>query len=87
MPAADTEVLRAKGGGVLRGLTYNVFEVPVGVGGPASPLVTSAATPSVGAAGSVPTNPSELGALSEQLDNLSLLQIGTAFHRPGDSAI
>jgi outer membrane protein TolC len=74
LPAADTELLRAKGGGLLRGLTYDVFEVPVGVGGPASPLVTSAATPTVGAAGSVPTNPSELGALSEQLDNLSLLQ-------------
>jgi len=74
LPAADTDVLRTKGGGLPRGLTYNVFEVPVGVGGPASPLVTSAAVPSVGAAGSVPTNPSELGALSEQLDNLSLLQ-------------
>ncbi len=74
LPSADTELLRAKGGGLLRGLTYDVFEVPVGVGGPASPLVTAAATPSVGAAGSVPTNPSELGALSEQLDNLSLLQ-------------
>jgi outer membrane protein len=74
MPSADTEVLRAKGGGVLRGLTYNVFEVPVGVGGPASPLVTAAASPGVGAAGSVPTNPSELGALSEQQDNLSLIQ-------------
>jgi outer membrane protein len=73
MPSADTEFLRARGGGVLRGLTYNVLEVPVGVGGPASPLVTSAATLGVGAAGSVPTNPSELGALSEQLDNLSLL--------------
>jgi outer membrane protein len=64
MPSADTELLRAKGGGLLRGLTYNVFEVPVGVGGPSSPLVTAAATPTVGAAGSVPTNPSELGALS-----------------------
>jgi outer membrane protein TolC len=74
LPSADTELLRAKGGGLLRGLTYNVFEVPVGVGGPDSPLVTSAATPTVGAAGSVPTNPSELGALSEQLDNLSQLQ-------------
>ncbi len=71
LPSADTEVLRAKGGGLLRGLTYNVFEVPVGVGGPASPLVTAAASLGVGAAGSVPTNPSELGALSEQQDNLS----------------
>lgn len=74
MPAADTELERAKGGGGLRGLPYQVFEVPVGVGGPASPLVTSAATITVGAAGSVPTNPSELGALSQQLDNLALLQ-------------
>jgi outer membrane protein len=74
MPAADTELLRAKGGGGLRGLNYNVFEAPVGVGGPASPLITSAAALSVGAAGSVPTNPSELGALSEQQDNLSTLQ-------------
>ena len=74
IPSADTELLRAKGGGLLRGLTYDVFEVPVGVGGPSSPLVTAAAAPGVGAAGSVPTNPSELGALAEQLDNLSLLQ-------------
>lgn len=74
MPAADTEVLRTKGGGLPRGVPYDVYEVPVGVGGPASPLVTSAASLAVGAAGSVPTNPSELGALSEQLDNLSLLQ-------------
>ena len=43
LPSADTELLRAKGGGLLRGLTYNVFEVPVGVGGPDSPLVTSRA--------------------------------------------
>jgi outer membrane protein len=73
LPAADTELLRAKGGGVLRGLAYNVFEVPVGVGGPASPLVTAAATPSI-AAGSIPTNPSELGALAEAQDNLYLIQ-------------
>jgi outer membrane protein len=73
LPSADTEVLRAKGGGVLRGLAYTVFEAPVGVGGPDSPLVTAAATPSI-TAGSVPTNPSELGALAEQQDNLSLLQ-------------
>jgi outer membrane protein TolC len=74
LPAADTELQRAKGGGLLRGLNYNVFETPVGVGGPASPLITSSAALSVGAAGSVPTNPSELGALSEAQDNLSTLQ-------------
>jgi len=70
-PSADTEVQRAKGGGQLRGLLYNLAEVPVGVGGPDSPLVTNAASPTF-SAGSVPTNPSELGALAEAQDNLSV---------------
>ena len=71
LPSANTEVLRAKGGGLLRGFPYNLAEVPVGVGGPASPLVTSVAS-STFAAGSVPTNPSELGVLSSPQDNLSV---------------
>lgn len=71
-PSADTELQRAKGGGDLRGLQYNLAEVPVGVGGPNSPLVTSAASPTF-SVGSVPTNPSELGALAEAQDNLSVL--------------
>ncbi len=71
LPAADTEVLRAKGGGLLRGLPYTLAEVPVGIGGPASPLITNAAAPSI-SAGSVPTNPSELGVLSEPQDNLAV---------------
>jgi outer membrane protein TolC len=70
-PMADNELLRAKGGGVLRGLTYALAEAPVGVGGPASPLVTSAAVPAV-QSGAVPTNPSELGVLVEPQDNLSV---------------
>lgn len=72
MPTADSEVLRAKGGGLLRGFSYILAEAPVGVGGPASPLVTSAASSTV-AVGSVPTNPSELGVLAEQQTNLSVL--------------
>jgi outer membrane protein len=64
--------LRAKGGGLLRGLPYNLAEVPVGVGGPASPLVTAVASSSF-TVGSVPTNPSELGVLAEPQDNLSVL--------------
>jgi len=71
LPSAETEVQRAKGGGQLRGLLYNLAEVPVGVGGPDSPLVTSAASPTF-SVGSVPTNPSELGALAEAQDNLSV---------------
>jgi outer membrane protein len=72
MPTADSEVLRAKGGGLLRGFSYTLAETPVGVGGPASPLVTSAASSTI-AVGSVPTNPSELGVLAEQQTNLSIL--------------
>lgn len=72
LPSADNEILRAKGGGLLRGLSYNLAETPVGVGGPASPLVTSAGSPNI-SAGSVPTNPSELGVLAEPQDNLSVL--------------
>lgn len=72
MPTADSELLRAKGGGLLRGFSYNLAEAPVGVGGPSSPLVTTAASSTL-AAGSVPTNPSELGVLAEQQTNLSIL--------------
>lgn len=71
LPSAAAEVLRAKGGGGLRGLLYNLAEVPVGVGGPASPLVTSAASSNF-SVGSVPTNPSELGVLGTPLDNVSV---------------
>lgn len=72
MPTAESELLRAKGGGLLRGFSYNLAEAPVGVGGPSSPLVTTAASSTL-AAGSVPTNPSELGVLAEQQTNLSIL--------------
>ncbi len=71
LPSADTELLRAKGGGLLRGLPYILTEVPTGVGGPDSPLITSVAS-STFAVGTVPTNPSELGALASPQDNLSV---------------
>src|SRR5579862_7355445 len=40
LPSADSGVLRAKGGGIVRGLNYTLAEVPTGVGGPLSPLLT-----------------------------------------------
>src|SRR5208283_1107748 len=43
LPVGDVELLRAKGGGTLRGLNYTLAEVAAGVGGPLSPVVTSAA--------------------------------------------
>ncbi|MDQ2844140.1 MAG: hypothetical protein M3Y72_24490, partial [Acidobacteriota bacterium] len=41
---AGTEVLRASGGGTLRGIDYSVAESSTGVGGPGSPLLNSAAS-------------------------------------------
>jgi len=70
--AAHKDLLRAQGGGVTRGLQYLVNEVPLGIGGPASPLLESLGAQSSGGA-SIPTNPSELGVLNETQGNLSLL--------------
>ncbi len=72
-PVAGAELLRAKGGGTVRGLNYTLAEAPLGVGGPLSPLVTNAASAGSAVSGaSVATNASELGVLGEPQDNLSL---------------
>src|SRR5215472_2623184 len=39
-PVGNAELLRTQGGGVTRGLNYTLAEVPIGVGGPLSPVVT-----------------------------------------------
>lgn len=70
---ADTEVLRAKGGGLLRGLNLFVSEPPPGIGGPNGPLLTNLT------AGSTPspvvnTNFSDLALISQQQNNLSISQ-------------
>ena len=62
LPAADAELLRAKGGGTQRGLSFTLAEAPAGVGGTLSPVVTSAAiagrsTPPSKAACGPPVNP------------------------------
>ena len=41
---ADTDLLRAKGGGLLRGIPFLLAEAPTGVGGPLSPVVTNPAS-------------------------------------------
>ncbi len=72
LPTADTEVLRARGGGQLRGVLYTVQEVPAGIGGPNSPLVTTPATQTTPGT-SVPTNDSQLAVLGPVQDNDSVL--------------
>jgi outer membrane protein TolC len=74
LPAADSEFLRAKGGGLTRGLNYTLSEAPTGVGGPLSPVLTNpAVSGSVSSGSSVSTNALELGVLAGPQTNFSLL--------------
>ena len=74
LPTGDAELLRSQGGGTLRGLNYTLAEVPTGVGGPLSPVVTGAAVAGRATAGSsVASSATELGVLGEPQDNLSVL--------------
>jgi outer membrane protein len=40
-PTAQSETLRATGGGITRGILYDIRQLPAGVGGPGSPLLTT----------------------------------------------
>ena len=70
---ADTDLLRARGGGTVRGMNFTLAEAPTGVGGPLSPVLTNpAATGSATAGSSVSTNALELGVLGSPQTNLSM---------------
>ncbi|HEY3442303.1 MAG TPA: TolC family protein [Paludibaculum sp.] len=69
-PIARTEVLRASGGGLLRGLLYTLAETNTGVGGPSAQLLTTASRTLPGSP--VSTNPFETGALGIVQSNLSI---------------
>jgi outer membrane protein len=74
LDVASSDLLRAKGGGTVRGLNYVLSEAPVGVGGPLSPVVTNPAASGRASNGtSVATNALELGVLGEPQTNLSML--------------
>ena len=68
---ANTDLLRARGGGLLRGLSLLVNEPAPGIGGPNGPLLTnltSGSTPSP----LVNTNFSDIALISEQQNDLSI---------------
>src|SRR5271169_2880816 len=68
---ADTDLLRAHGGGLLRGLSLLVNEPPPGIGGPNGPLLTnltSGSTPTP----IVNTNFSDIALISQQQNSLSV---------------
>jgi outer membrane protein len=67
---ADTEVKRAKGGGVLRGLTYTIRELPQGVGGPGGPLLTTLGSSNT--IGQLNANSADLAVINQQQTNLSV---------------
>jgi len=72
-PAADADLLRAKGGGIVRGFDYTLAEVPTGVGGPLSPvLLNPAVSNAISAGTAVSTNALELGVLAAPQVNLSM---------------
>jgi outer membrane protein TolC len=76
---ADTDLLRARGGGAVRGLPLTVAQAPVGVGGPGSPLLNSAATAgAVSPTASTVANVFDLNQLTEAQTNLSI-QSNTPF--------
>lgn len=69
---ADADILRARGGGILRGLSLLINEIAPGIGGPNGPLLTTLT------AGSLPsplvnTNFSDIALISQQQNDLSLL--------------
>jgi outer membrane protein len=69
----ETELTRTRGGGTARGVNYTLFEVPVGVGGPASPVLTNPASANRATGGSsISTNALALNVLGEPQVNLSI---------------
>ena len=68
---AQTDIGRAKGGGLLRGLSLLVDEPPPGIGGPNGPLLTSL-TASPTPAPLVNTNLSDVALITQQQNDLSV---------------
>ncbi len=67
---ADMDWLRARGGGILRGLPLTIRQLPSGVGGPSSPFLTN-----LGGGSSLAQLPGtllDLSATSQQETNLSI---------------
>lgn len=68
---AQTEILRSKGGGLLRGVTTTVNELPAGEGGPGEPLLTT-----VGGYSPVlqlPSSAADLATITGTQSDLSIL--------------
>ena len=67
----STDVLRASGGGFLRGIPLTVTEAPAGVGGPGSSLNNSAASGTIPQT-QVPVNVTDTALIQQAQNNLSV---------------
>ena len=72
---AQTDEVRAKGGGNLRGIDYSVIEPPNGVGGPGSPLLAAATTNTNPVAPTV-TDLTSLNSTAQTTQSFSQLSAG-----------
>ncbi|MBV8818997.1 MAG: hypothetical protein JO022_11615, partial [Acidobacteriaceae bacterium] len=68
---AESDVLRAQGGGLLRGVPLTVRQLPQGVGGPGAPLLSTVGGTSP--VSNVPSNFADLATITEQTVDLSVL--------------
>ncbi len=70
IPTANSEVLRANGGGTTRGLLYEIRELPAGQGGPGTPFLTTVGgtTP----ISSVPANAVDLAPIQGTTNSLTI---------------
>ncbi|MGD1070526.1 MAG: TolC family protein [Bryobacteraceae bacterium] len=71
IPIAATDTLRAKGGGLLRGVPLTANEAPAGLGGPGEPLLNTAATGSTPQTTTVTSVVTDTQFINEVQDNLS----------------
>lgn len=62
IPIASTDILRAEGGGTLRGISLLTQDLAPGIGGPATPLLNAAATGTLTTV-NVPSNLAEINAI------------------------
>ena len=83
---AQTDITRAKGGGLLRGLSLLVDEPPPGIGGPSGPLLTTL-TASSTPAPVVNSNFSDVALITEQQNDLSVTGAIPLSTGSGDSTI
>jgi outer membrane protein len=69
---ADMDVLRTQGGGLSRGVSFTVSQLPNGIGGPAGPLLSIASPTTNPTSTSVSASFFDVSEITEQQNNLSL---------------